>query len=137
MNIETLSQYLGYGKVTEHFHNGKSGFWLFKTEYQYKELRVLPEIEGKPYISFLFDSNDDLIHLAFYEWHDHFNDHEDEESNVKDAIVVARQLIEGRLALKFSKNHRGQYEGGGLVSTEGLDLRSSKDNYVLFNGEVV
>ena len=137
MNIETLSEYLGYGKVTEHIHTGKAGFWMFKTEYQYKELRVLPEIEGAPYISFLFDGNDDLIHLAFYEWHGHFNDHEDEESNVKDAVDVARQLVEGSLALKFSKNNRGQYEGGGLVSTEGLDLSSSKDNYVLFNGEVI
>ncbi len=121
MNVtkDQLVEALGYQWVEHDLHEGVSRFLWWKSPYRHHEFRICGA--GVAEISLLFNAEQDddyaLIHLAFGPWHTHI-DTGSEESDLRRALEMASDLVQGRKCLQFQEDSKGRYLCGYLAGAD-------------------
>jgi hypothetical protein len=129
-----LQKRLEWDMIEDNISKGESRIPLIikKTKWVLHYFNVLPGRKGLPFIYFCFDMTQDDYYLqqfGFSNWHRHFEDSFEEESNIKTAIQYAKKIMKGERFLIEQFNEKGKYIGGSMREhNDKLDLQSIKQN---------
>lgn len=131
MTLGQLKNQLDYPHIDEVRRLVKSGFLWWKRDDAYHEFRILPAQGAGPPVCLLFGVDEEdgycLQHLAFGDWHDHFERHGDEQLNVDEALQMARRLITKELCLLVCRDDLGRYACGTIMSVKKAQEQAASD----------
>jgi len=103
--LSALRTLLRWQNITEIQPDGGGGLRCFS---------VWPTGKWLPQIEFVFDHKvTTLIQLGFGPWHSHYERYQDERRNFRQAVAVARALINGSRCLLVERSALGKYLASG------------------------